>query len=54
MSRGINVVIDENGGVGGILKGLFGYNRNPSLLEVIAYMTYLLAIAVVWKKVDSK
>ena len=38
----INFIIDEKGAIGSLLKGLFGYNENPSLLEVIAYPTYLI------------
>ena len=37
----INPILDENSLVGQFLKSLFGYNGNPSLLEVIAYAFYL-------------
>ena len=37
-----NGIVDEKGDVGGLLKGLFGYNGNPSLLEALVYPTYLL------------
>ncbi len=37
-----NGVLDENGDAGGLLKGLFGYNGNPSLLEVLVYPVYLV------------
>ena len=37
----INGVIDEKGVFGGLLKGLFGYNGNPSLVEIIVYPIYL-------------
>lgn len=36
----INPVLDENSTVGQILKTLVGYNGNPSLLEVVAYLGY--------------
>jgi high-affinity iron transporter len=36
----INHILDENSAVGGILKALFGYNGNPSLTEVLAYILY--------------
>src|SRR3990172_2752375 len=39
----INGVLDDGSGVGLWLKALFGYNGNPSLLEVIAYPVYLVA-----------
>ena len=37
----INPILDEKSPVGQFLKSLFGYNGNPSLLEVIAYAFYL-------------
>ena len=40
----LNPVLDENGSVGAFLKALFGYNGNPSLLEVTAYWFYLVGI----------
>jgi high-affinity iron transporter len=33
----------ENGAIGGILKGLFGWNGNPTALEVIGWVIYLAA-----------
>lgn len=47
-------VLHENGLIGSILKGLFGYNGNPSLLELISYIAYLIIIMIVWKKVNKK
>jgi high-affinity iron transporter len=40
----INHIIDENGFAGEILKTLFGYNSNPSLTEIIAYVGYFLML----------
>lgn len=40
----VNPVLDENSGVGQILKALFGYNGNPSLTEVIAYVGYWVVV----------
>jgi len=40
----INPLIDENGFLGEILKTLFGYNGNPSLTEIAAYIGYYLAL----------
>lgn len=37
----MNHILDEGSALGSILKGLFGYNGNPSLLEVIAFVAYL-------------
>ncbi|MCD6105709.1 MAG: FTR1 family protein [Thermosipho sp. (in: Bacteria)] len=38
----INWLINEKGTLGSILKGLLGYNGNPSLIEIIAYWTYII------------
>jgi high-affinity iron transporter len=40
----INSLLDENGTVGAFLQALFGYNGNPSLLEVISYVAYFAVI----------
>jgi high-affinity iron transporter len=40
----INPVLDENGAVGVFLKAVFGYNGNPSLLEVLSYVGYFVVI----------
>ncbi|MFQ6127552.1 MAG: FTR1 family protein [Thermoplasmata archaeon] len=37
-------LLHEKGAIGGILKSLFGYNGNPSLTEVIVYVSYWIAI----------
>ena len=36
--------LDEGSGVGQLLKALLGYNGNPSLTEVVAYVGYWLII----------
>lgn len=42
--------IDDSGAIGSILKGLFGYNDSPSLLEIGGYVTYLFAATVAWRR----
>ena len=41
----INPILNEKHGLGSFLKSLFGYNGNPSLLEVMAYVLYLAGIS---------
>jgi len=41
----INPYLNEKSAPGEILKALFGYNGNPSLTEVLAYLAYLGAAA---------
>jgi high-affinity iron transporter len=37
----MNAILSEASTLGSFLKALFGYNGNPSLLEALAYFTYL-------------
>lgn len=45
--------LHERGIVGSIFKGLFGYNGNPSLTEVLSYIIYLVIIILLWRKVEK-
>jgi len=42
----LNAVLPETSTFGQLLSTLFGYNGNPSLLEVLAYASYFIAIVV--------
>jgi len=44
--------LHEKGNGGSILKGLFGYNGNPSLIEILGYLIYLLLIFTLWKNIE--
>lgn len=48
----INHILDEKGVLGSFLKGLFGYNGNPSLLEVMAYSSYLILILYLYRRIS--
>jgi high-affinity iron transporter len=43
----VNHILDERGALGTFLKALFGYNGNPSLLEVFSYCAYFFVIYLV-------
>ena len=47
-------LLHEKGLIGGILNGLFGYNGNPSLLEVITYIIYLFSAAWLWRRESGR
>lgn len=49
----VNWLIDEKGGLGSILKALFGYNGNPSLLEVASWAVYLILVFGIYRSVDK-
>jgi high-affinity iron transporter len=42
----MNFILDEKSTIGLLLKALFGYNGNPSLSEVTAYVVYFIAIVL--------
>ncbi|HEY63369.1 MAG TPA: hypothetical protein G4O02_02245 [Caldilineae bacterium] len=42
----MNPILNEKGAVGSFLKALFGYNGDPSLLEVLAYVAYLIIVGI--------
>ena len=44
---GLNPILGERSAVGTFLKVLFGYNGNPSLLEVTAYGVYFAVVGIV-------
>ena len=50
----INHILDEKSTLGEFLKTLIGYNGNPSLTEVIAYVLYFVSIWLFSKKPEKK
>lgn len=51
--EGVYPVLHEKGLIGGLFKSLFGYNGNPSLIEVIGYFAYLLSVTVIWMRISK-
>lgn len=49
-----NTILNEDSTLGVMLKALFGYNGNPSLTEVIAYLAYVGAIIFAVRKADAE
>jgi len=47
-------ILHEQGYIGGLLKSLFGYNGNPSLVEVLSYLAYLIVVVVLWRNVKRE
>lgn len=46
----LNPVLNEKEGLGAFLKSLFGYNGNPSLVELLAYGAYLAGVSFLLAK----
>ena len=49
----VNYILNENGTIGSLAKGLFGYNGNPSLIEVFSYLLYLTIVFGLYKYLYS-
>jgi len=47
-------LLHEKGYIGSVLKGLFGYNGNPSFIEVLSYVAYLGFASVMWRTIKNK
>ena len=43
----------DKGAVGGLMKGLFGYNGDPSLVELIAWLFVVIGLGFSWRKVAA-
>jgi high-affinity iron transporter len=50
----VNHILDENGTLGTFLKALFGYNGNPSLIEVVSYVAYFAAIILGTRSISQR
>ena len=46
-------LLHEKGHIGSILKGLFGYNGDPSLIEALSYLAYLIAVFILWRNIEK-
>ncbi|MFM8321168.1 MAG: FTR1 family protein [Chloroflexota bacterium] len=49
----INHILDEDSTAGELLAALFGYNGNPSLSELLAYLAYLLGIGFALRRATT-
>jgi len=47
-------LLHEKGYIGSILKGLFGYNGNPTLFEVLSYFAYCTIFFMLWRKIPKR
>jgi high-affinity iron transporter len=50
----VNFILDENSTAGTFLQALFGYNSNPSLLEVVSYVAYFVVITLATRLTKSR
>jgi len=52
-SDGTYPLLHEKGYAGSILKGLLGYNGDPSLIEVLSWFGYLLLVLILWRNIEK-
>jgi len=45
----LNPLVPEGSVPGSLLRGLFGYSGDPSLLELLGYAAYIAAAATLWR-----
>ena len=50
----MNGILDDNSGIGQVLKTLFGYNGNPSLTEVVAYIGYWVVVLLALRRAETQ
>ena len=43
-------IFHDKGAIGGLMKGLFGYNGDPSLIELIAWIVVCGGLGYAWRK----
>jgi high-affinity iron transporter len=47
----VNPILDEKQPIGQLLTALFGYNGNPALTEMLAYLVYFFGAWALWKRI---
>ncbi len=52
-AQGIYPLMHEKGAIGSFFVGLLGYNGNPSLLEVLSYISYLALIFYLYSRISA-
>ena len=50
---GIYPLLHEKGYIGSLLSNLFGYRASPSLMEVLIYLSYIIIVIVLWRKIEK-
>tara|TARA_B000000557_G_scaffold79543_2_gene63849 strand:+ start:501 stop:1319 length:819 start_codon:yes stop_codon:yes gene_type:complete len=46
-------MLHDKGIIGALFKGLFGYNGNPSAIELVVWLASLFGLGFMWKKVSE-
>ncbi|TSD00064.1 MAG: high-affinity iron transporter [Candidatus Peregrinibacteria bacterium Greene1014_49] len=54
LANGSYPLLHDHGAIGGTLRALIGYNGDPTVLEVGAYVLYILGIGALWKCMGNR
>jgi len=46
-------VLHDKGMIGGLFKGLFGYNGDPSAIELLTWLTAVIGLGYMWKEASA-
>jgi high-affinity iron transporter len=44
----------DKGYIGALMKGLFGYNGDPSLIELLSWITVSSGLFIIWKRISTQ
>jgi len=50
LTDGSYPIFHDKGNVGVLFKGLFGYNGDPSAIEVLVWLSALIGLGTMWKQ----
>ena len=46
-------MLHDKGMIGGLFKGLFGYNGDPSAIELLTWLTAVIGLGYMWKEASA-
>lgn len=54
LADGTYPLLHDQGVIGGMFAALFGYNGNPTGLELLAYCSYIAGMAALWRSMSRR
>ena len=54
LADGTYPLMHDKGHIGGLFKGLFGYNGDPSIIELIFWLSMVTGLSYSWRKFATK
>ena len=53
-SDGSYPILHDKGAIGGLIKGFFGYNGDPSLIEFVTWILSIIGLNFLYQKVGKR